>query len=63
MALGDAIKPELANNLRRNLTYHNFMVFVNRGRPIGHDGNRVILSRCVVIVLLASKMDIFSSVL
>ena len=38
---------EFDNGLKRHLCYRNFLVFVNKGVPLGK-GNRVVLPRCVV---------------
>ena len=38
---------EFDNSLRRHLCYKSFLVFVNRGQPLGLK-NRVVLPRCVV---------------
>ena len=35
------------NGKRRHLCYRNFLIFMNRGQPIGR-GNRVVLPQCVV---------------
>ena len=38
---------DFENRMRRQLCYRNFVVFINRGHPIGH-GNRVVTTICVV---------------
>ena len=38
---------EFDNTLRRHLCYRNFLVFVNKGQPLGKN-NRVVLPQCVV---------------
>ena len=38
---------EFDSGLKRHLCYRNFLVFVNKGVPLGK-GNRVVLPRCVV---------------
>ena len=38
---------EFDNGLKRHLCYRNFLVFVNKGVPLGK-GNRVVQPRCVV---------------
>ena len=39
---------EFDNRLKRHLCYRNFLVFVNRGQPLGPN-NRVVTPRCVVL--------------
>ena len=35
------------NGMKRHLCYRNFVLFINRGQPIGR-GNRLVLPRCVI---------------
>ena len=38
------------NGLKRNLCYRNFLIFINKGCPLGRH-NRVAIPRCVVVMI------------
>ena len=41
------LERDFDNRMRRQLCYRNFVIFINKGYPIGR-GNRVVIPRCVV---------------
>ena len=42
------LSQEFTNNLKRNMSYRNFVVWINQHIPMGR-GNRMVIPRCVVL--------------
>ena len=50
------LERDFDNRMRRQLCYRNFVLFINRGHPIGR-GNRVVIPRCVVTEIRRQYCD------